>query len=140
MNATTPRRIHHIDIVVRDLDKAETHYRKILGIEPRARESLDGRGIDLVRFKVGESWLILVQPTRDDSPVAAFLDTHGEGFFHMALEVEDIERAAHELRDQEINLVNGEPRIGVDGWKLVDIELGETFGAMIQLVEAPEPT
>jgi methylmalonyl-CoA/ethylmalonyl-CoA epimerase len=139
MSTTTPRRIHHIDIVVKDLDLAAERYREILGIESQARESLDGRGIDLVRFKIGETWLILVQPTRDDSPVAAFLERHGEGFFHMAFEVADIEDAARALRDREINLVNRQPRIGVDGWKLVDIELSESFGAMIQLVEAPEP-
>jgi methylmalonyl-CoA/ethylmalonyl-CoA epimerase len=137
MAGTTPRRIHHIDIVVKDLEQAEARYRMILGIEPRARESHEKRGIDLVRFKVGETWLILVQPTRSDGPVADFLERHGEGFFHMAVEVADIESTARALRDREVGLVNHEPRVGVDGWKLVDIEPAETLGAMIQLVEDP---
>ena len=138
MNATAPRRIHHVDIVVEDLEQAEARYRKILGIEPRPRESFVDRGIDLVRFRIGETWLILVQPTRDDSPVADFLGRHGEGFFHMAFEVDDIEGAVRSLQDRKVELVNHEPRVGVDGWKLVDIELDESLGAMIQLVEAPE--
>ena len=137
MSPTAPRRIHHIDVVVEDLDRATERYRKVLGIEPHARESLPSRGIDLVRFRVGETWLILVQPTRDDSPVAAFLDEHGEGFFHMAIEVDDIEQRVDELRDGGVALSNEEPRIGVDGWRLVDIELAETMGAMIQIVEMP---
>ncbi len=140
MTPAVPRRVHHIDVVVRDLDQAEDRYRRVLGIEPLPRESLPGRGIDLVRFRIGETWLILVQPTADDSPVAAFLREHGEGFFHMAIEVEDIENEARSLTARGVRLVTTEPRTGIDGWKLIDIELDETFGAMIQLVEAPEKT
>jgi methylmalonyl-CoA/ethylmalonyl-CoA epimerase len=138
MTASSPRRIHHIDVVVRDLDQAEDRYRRVLGIEPLPRESLRGRGIDLVRFRIGETWLILVQPTDEDGPVASFLELHGEGFFHMAIEVDDIEETARTLQARDIRLVNTNPRIGIDGWKLVDIELDETLGAMIQLVEATE--
>ncbi len=138
MVAPVPRRVHHIDVVVRDLDQAENRYRRVLGIEPLQRESFAERGIDLVRFRIGETWLILVQPTDREGPVAAFLDEHGEGFFHMAIEVEDIARRATELESTGVALSNREPRIGVDGWKLVDIELKETMGAMIQLIEDPE--
>lgn len=138
MSDATPRRIHHIDVVVRDLDRAEEQYRKILGIEPIQRESLSARGIDLVRFRVGETWLILVQPTDETGSVAGFLREHGEGFFHMAVEVDDIEAETNALQANGVRLANTEPRIGIDGWKLVDIELEETLGAMIQLVEAPE--
>jgi len=138
MTASKPRRIHHIDVVVHDLDQAEDRYRRVLGIEPLPRETLPGRGIDLVRFRIGETWLILVQPTRDDSPVAAFLEEHGEGFFHMAIEIDDIEDEARALQSRGVRLTNSTPRIGIDGWKLVDVELEETLGAMIQLIEAPE--
>lgn len=138
MAAPEPRRVHHIDIVVRDLERATERYRLVLGIEPLARETLASRGIDLVRFRVGDTWLILVQPTRGDSPVAEFLRQHGEGFFHMAIEVDDVEVRARALAERGVRLVQTAPRIGVDGWKLIDIELDETFGAMLQLVEAPE--
>jgi len=138
MTSPAPRRVHHIDVVVRDLDRAVDRYRRVLGFEPLLRESLPGRGIDLVRFRIGETWLILVQPTSDESPVAVFLEEHGEGFFHMAIEIDDIDQEARALRARNVRLVNSEPRIGIDGWKLIDIELEETLGAMIQLVEAPE--
>jgi methylmalonyl-CoA/ethylmalonyl-CoA epimerase len=138
MAGNDARRIHHIDVVVEDLDRAEAKYRAVLGVEPEPRESFPPRGIDLVRFRVGETWLILVQPTRDDSPVAVFLAEHGEGFFHMAVEVDDIEQRASDLIANGIELANRSPRTGVDGWKLVDVELAETMGAMIQLIEEPE--
>lgn len=138
MPGATSRRLHHLDIVVRDLDRAEARYRQVLGVEPLPREDLPERGIELVRFRIGETWLILVRPTDETGPVATFLAEHGEGFFHLAVEVGDIEARARALTSEGVRLANTEPRIGVDGWKLVDVELDETFGAMVQLVEDPE--
>ena len=130
------KRIHHIDFVVRDLDRAAERYRTLFGFEPEPKETLPERGIELVRFRVGETWLILVQPTRDDSPVAAFLEEHGEGYFHLAFEVDDVETAARDMADRGVALRDSAPRTGLDGWKLVDIEPEETFGALMQLIEA----
>jgi methylmalonyl-CoA/ethylmalonyl-CoA epimerase len=138
MAETTPRRIHHIDVVVEDLAHAVEQYRKVLGVEPCPRESLPSRGIDLARFRIGETWLILVQPTRAESPVAAFLEQNGEGFFHMAIEVDDVEAAADGLKSLGVRLVDDTPRVGVKGWRLVDVNVEETLGAMVQLVEAQE--
>lgn len=138
MTVSNPRRVHHIDVVVRDLDQAEDRYRRVLGIDPLPRETLPERAIDLVRFRIGETWLILVQPTSSAGPVAAFLDEHGEGFFHMAIEFEDVESQARDVEARGVRLANNSPRIGIDGWKLIDVELTETLGAMIQFVEAPE--
>ena len=133
-----PRRIHHIDVVVRDLDHAVEQYRKVLGIDPCPRESLPSRGIELARFRIGETWLILVQPISDQGPVAEFLAQNGEGFFHMAIEVDDIEARAREMKARGIRLDNDTSRLGVEGWKLIDIKIEETLGAMMQLVETQE--
>ena len=133
------QRIHHLDIVVRDLDQATERYRAILGQEPRGRETLPARGIDLVRFRLGETWLVLVQPTRDDSPVMEFLRSHGEGFFHIAYEVASVDGIGQALAEQGIGVVNEVPRRGVEGWKLVDLEMADTLGVMTQMVEPVDP-
>ena len=135
MVSSAPRRIHHIDLVVRDLDRAEAQFRKVLGVDPEPREALPDRGVVLARFRIGETWLILVQPVRDDSPVAAFLEQNGEGFFHIAIEVGDVEARVKDLIGAGIEVMNETPRLGVEGWKLIDIEVDQTHGAMIQMIE-----
>jgi methylmalonyl-CoA/ethylmalonyl-CoA epimerase len=129
------QRLHHIDFVVRDLDRAANRFAAIFGVEPLERERLEDRGVELVRFDIGGLWIALVQPTRDDSPVRAFLDHHGEGFFHIAFKVEDVEREAARIEGDGIRLVNRAPRLGVEGWKLVDLEMGDTFGVSTQLIQ-----
>jgi len=129
------RRVHHIDFVVRDLDAATARYSQILGVAPRAREKLDSRGVELVRFEVGDLWIILVRPVRPDSPVQAFLDRYGEGFFHIAYQVDDVAAEAARLAGEGVRLVNATPRRGVEGWKLIDLEIDDTFGVTTQLAE-----
>lgn len=127
------QRVHHIDFVVRDLDRAVERYRRIFDVEPLAREELRERGVELVRFRLGGIWIILVQPVRDDSPVMDFLKRYGEGFFHIAYRVDSVETAARELDERGVR--RHEPRRGVDGWKLLDLEMEETCGVMTQLIE-----
>lgn len=129
------RRVHHIDFVVRDLDAAAERYQKILGVEPLERERLEDRGVELARFDLGTVWIILVQPVRDDSPVAAFLDRNGEGFFHVAYKVDDVEAEADRLRRAGIGLAEEGVRRGVEGWKLLDLDSSGTFGVYTQLIE-----
>ncbi len=129
------QRAHHIDFVVRDIDRAASRFAAIFGVEPLERERLEDRGVEVVRFDVGGLWIALVQPIRDDSPVQAFLDKHGEGFFHIAFKVEDVETEAARMESEGIRLVNRIPRLGVEGWKLVDLEMEDTFGVYTQLIQ-----
>jgi methylmalonyl-CoA/ethylmalonyl-CoA epimerase len=85
--------------------------------------------------RLGDVWVVLVQPLRPDSPVQHFLDEHGEGFYHVAYRVKDVAMAAAALKATGVKLINEEPRRGVEGWKLVDLAMTETFGVMTQLVE-----
>ena len=128
-------RAHHIDFVVRDLDEAVARFTTIFGVEPLERERLEDRGVELVRFDIGGLWIALVQPISDDSPVQAFLDKHGEGFFHIAYKVDDVEVEAARLEAEGLRLMNREPRRGVEGWKLVDVDMSETFGVYTQLIQ-----
>ena len=127
--------MHHLDFVVRDLDAAVERYSRILGVEPRGRERLEERGVELVRFELDNVWLVLVQPVGSRGPVKRFIDEHGEGFFHIGLEVGDVVAEAARLEGEGIKLTNRTPRRGVEGWQLVDLDMDETFGVYLQLVQ-----
>lgn len=129
------RRVHHVDFVVEDLDEAVERFTRVFGREPEAPEGLEHRGVRLARFDLEGMWLILVQPVTADSPVRAFLDRHGEGFFHMGFLVDDLQAEVDRLESEGVTLQSREPRSGLDDWRLIDVALSETMGVMIQLVE-----
>jgi len=131
------KRVHHINFLVRDLETAIRRYQELLGVTLYAREDLDSRGVRLARFRVGEVWIVLVQPVSDEGAPADHLRRHGEGFFLISYEVDDVVRAAVDVKAKEGKLLNENPRTGISGWKLIDIDPVDTFGAQIQLTETP---
>ncbi len=138
MSRPVAQRVHHVDIVVRDLDRAVKRYQAVLGLRPGPRERLPERGVELVRFRVGETWIVLVEPTARSGQVWEFLNANGEGFFHIAIEFDDVVAAASAVEADGIRLLRPWPRHGLDGWKLVDLAVEDTAGAMLQLAEVQE--
>ena len=127
-----PQRIHHINFIVRDLERAARAWERVLGRPADSRDQLPDRGVDIVRFRLGETWLVLVQPVRDGTLPARHLAEHGEGFFLMALDVEDLDTEV--LRLGESSFV-GPARIGLDDWRVRDLESEQLGTALIQLAQ-----
>ncbi len=132
------KRIHHIDYVVRDLDQAVSAYEKIFQIHLEKKLRFDERGVELAWFHLEGIKIILVSPIRLDSPVQKFLDDHGEGFFHIAYEVDDLDAATEHFKGNAVQMVSDQKRPGVEGWDIIDLDLKETFGVFTQLIEKRE--
>jgi len=73
--------IHHVNFVVKDVEQAILRYQNILNGANFEMNNLENRAILTARTKVGETWLILVQPLDKTSILARHLTEHGEGFF-----------------------------------------------------------
>ncbi len=103
---TTPfRELHHICIVVRDIDRSVAYYESI-GIGPwqdypplTEYTRLTAPNPDAfyaLRYKLvnlGHMQLQLCQPPELDCPQRRFLDSRGEGVFHIGFEA-DVDEAA----------------------------------------------
>ncbi len=131
-------RIYHLGYAVEDIDAAARFYAENFGAEPSEREVVEEQGIVARMFRVGESQIELVQPTHPDSPVGRFLAKHGEGFHHVAFEVEDLEAALAGLRGNGVELVDERPRIGAGGTRMAFVHPKGAFGVLTELVELPE--
>lgn len=126
------KNIHHINFLVRDLGTAIPRFEKVLGMSVSATDHLDERGVDLARFRLGESWLILVQPVKSGTVPWRHLQEHGEGFFLLSLEVDDLDQERDRLgRDA----FSSPPRRGLDDWLVADIDPGLTAGAQFHFTQ-----
>ena len=123
--------VHHINFLVRDLDEAVAKYERILNKPVDSRDVLADRGVDIARFKLGSTWLMLVKPTRPGTAPARHLEQHGEGFFLLSLAVDSLAEQARRLGDDAFS---GPPRCGLDGWEVRDLDLSQTFDAQLQFV------
>lgn len=126
--------IHHINFVVEDLEAAVERFERILGQNVERRDGLPGRGALTARFKLGPTWLVLVQPTDPDGVPGRHLAAHGEGFFLCSLGVDDLDATADRLREAGVGLA-GPPRRGLDNWRVQDLLPDYSLGEQFQITE-----
>lgn len=112
--------IHHLNLLVRDIDAAIDRYTQLLGGVP-LRETLPQRGVATARFRLGDTWFVLVQPTTADGPVARHLAEHGEGLFLVSFGVDELESACARAQTNGLSTVDFAPRDGLDGWRVADL-------------------
>ncbi len=130
-------RIYHLGYAVEDIEAASRFYMENFGVLPGEPEVVEEQGIIATMFKVGESTIELVQPTHPDSPVGKFLAKRGEGFHHVAFEVDDLPGALAELKRNGVNLIDEEPRKGAGGMRIAFVHPEGAFGVLTELVELP---
>ena len=130
-------KIYHLGYAVEDIEAASRFYVENFGAEPTAPEVVEEEGMIVAMFRVGESMVELVQPTGPDTPVGRFLARRGEGFHHVAYEVDDLEDALRELRQNGVEIIDEEPRVGAGDTRMAFVHPRSTFGVLTELVELP---
>ena len=131
-------RIHHLGYAVEDVEAASRFYRENLGALPGELEVVEEQGIVATMFRVGESRVELVQPTCLDSPVGRFLARRGQGFHHVAYQVDDLEVVLARLQSNGVELIDERPRVGAGGTRMAFVHPKGTFGVLTELVELPD--
>lgn len=131
-------RIHHLGYAVEDLEASRRFYESMFGVRTGEPEEVEEQGIVASMFRVGESRVELVQPTRPDSPVGKFLAKRGEGFHHVAFGVDDIQTALGRLKESGVELIDEEPRVGVAGSRMAFVHPRGAFGVLTELVQTSE--
>ena len=132
------KKIDHIGVAVKDLEKAISLYQDVLGMEIGGRDEVPAQKVRLAFVPVGDTRLELLEPTQEDSNIAKFIENRGEGVHHIALEVDDIEAALEKLKAQDVRLINKEPVAGAHNTRIAFLHPKETNGVLLELVQKPE--
>ena len=127
--------IDHVAIAVRDLDEAIASYREAFGATVDHREVVDNDGVEEALLKVAQSYIQLVAPTRDDSPVAKYLEKKGEGLHHVGFRVDDCAAALEHLKAEGHKVIDELPRPGSRGTTVAFIHPKAIHGTLIELVQ-----
>jgi methylmalonyl-CoA/ethylmalonyl-CoA epimerase len=127
--------IDHVAIAVRDLDAAVAWYSEALGAEVTHRERIESDGVEEALLAVADSYIQLLTPTRDDSPVAKFLERKGEGIHHVGYRVADCAAAIEQLKAAGAEMIDAAPRPGSRGTTVAFVHPRGAYGTLIELVQ-----
>jgi len=126
--------LHHVAVVVADLDEALARYRA-LGFSGGERFVLAQQAVEVATLRSGTGWIELIRPTDPDGPIARYLAKRGEGVHHVAYAVPDLIAALNDLEAAGIRLIDTTPRIGAHGWRIAFVHPESCAGVLTELVQ-----
>lgn len=127
--------IDHIAIAVEDLDAAIDDYRETFGALVDHREIVESDGVEEALLKVAESYIQLLAPTTEDSPVAKYLARKGPGLHHVGYRVADCAEALEAVKAQGHRVLDEKPRPGSRGTTVAFVHPKSLQGTLIELVQ-----
>lgn len=127
--------IDHVAIAVNDLDAAIADYEAAFGATVTHREVVESDGVEEALLKVAESYVQLLTPVREDSPVAKYLAKKGEGLHHIGYRVDDCHVALERLKTLGYQVLDDAPRPGSRGTTVAFVHPKALHGTLIELVE-----
>jgi methylmalonyl-CoA/ethylmalonyl-CoA epimerase len=127
--------IDHVAIAVQDLEAAIAYYAETFGATVDHRERVESDGVEEALLKVADSYIQLLTPIREDSPVAVYLEKKGEGLHHVGYRVADCAAALQSVKEHGGRAIDQEPRPGSRGTTVAFIHPKGAFGTLIELVQ-----
>ncbi len=129
------KKIQHIGVAVKDLKSAIDFYENVLGLKVKHIEVVEDQKVKVAFIPIGETNIELLEATDDDSPVAKHIEKRGEGIHHIALAVDDIEKALEDAKTKGITLIDEKPRVGAHNDKIAFLHPKSTHKVLLELVE-----
>ena len=128
------RRIDHVSVAVRDLDKAREFFIDTLGGRELYSMAMPEQGFRWTTLELGTSCLLeIIDPLEGDGFLQRFLEKNGEGPHHITIQVDDIERVMAVLKEKGIETFGYSEELPC--WKEVFVHPKQAFGALIQFAE-----
>ena len=129
------KKIEHVGIAVKNLDKSNNLFKKLLGEASYKTETVAAEAVTTSFFRLGDQKIELLQALSIDSPVTRFLNKRGEGMHHLALHVEDIHKEIQRLEKEGFSFVSKTPTKGADNKMIVFLHPKTTNGVLIELCQ-----
>lgn len=130
-------KIHHVGIVVRDLEEAYGFYRDTLGLCVSKEDTVVDQGVKAALMPVGHSEIELLEPIREGTGIAKFLESRGGGMHHLCFETDDIDAELGRLKGIDTPLIDETARAGLAGM-IAFLHPKCTHRTLIELATPPE--
>ena len=128
------KRVDHVGIAVKNLDESVQFYES-LGFKASGYEVVAEQKVKVAFLPCGDSELELLESTEPDGPIARFIEKNGPGIQHIAIRVDDIDKALEELKAKEVRLIDQVPRYGAGNARIAFVHPKATGGVLLELTQ-----
>ena len=130
-------RVDHVGIAVNNLEETLKFYEDVLGVKCEGTEVVEEQKVKVAFLPIGETELELLESTTPDGPIAKFIGKNGGrgGIQHIAVRVDNIEKAIEEVKAKGYKMIDETPRYGAGGAKIAFCHPKGTDGVLFELSE-----
>jgi methylmalonyl-CoA/ethylmalonyl-CoA epimerase len=109
------KRIHHVGVVVPNLEEGLKFWRDTLGLEFIKSATIEDQGVKAALLNARGSEIELLEPLNPDGGVGKFLARRGGGLHHVCFESDSVDADLEAARAKGIPLIDQKPRKGLAG-------------------------
>lgn len=131
------KRVHHVAIVLRDLEAGLRFFRDHLGLPVRKVETVVEQDVRAALLDLANAELELLEPLSRESGIGRYLERRGEGLHHVCFTTPDIRAEIADLRARGQEVIDLEPRQGLAGL-ICFLHPRAHAGVLVELVEERE--
>ncbi|MBN6188465.1 methylmalonyl-CoA epimerase [Aneurinibacillus sp. BA2021] len=135
---SSPEKIEHIGIAVKNLDEAVQFYTQILGLKLIGFETVESEKVRVAFLEIGETHIELLEPTSEESAIAKFIEKKGQGIHHIALKVDNQEERLAKLKEAGVKLISDTPKLGAHNNMVAFLHPKATQGVLLELCQKAE--
>ncbi|NNF03400.1 MAG: methylmalonyl-CoA epimerase [Rhodothermales bacterium] len=125
-------KLEHVGIAVADIEETIQIFENLFGARPYKSEEVNSEGVRTHFYEAGGTKIELLESTREDSPIARYIERHGPGLHHLAFAADDAADALSRIRDSGYRVLSEEPRPGADGKLIFFVHPKDAGGVLVE--------
>jgi len=128
-------RIDHVGIATNSISQSSIFW-KILGFINSGEHIVEEQGVKVRYMDAKEGARIeLLEPLRDNTPIANFIKKNGPGIQQIAVSVTNIEEIIEKLKSSGVRMINEKPTKGAGDKLIAFIHPSSTGGVLVELIQ-----
>ena len=128
------KKLDHVAVVVRRLDAGADTLERALGLRATQRETRATQAVKLAMLSLRNTRLELLEPLDPQGPLGRFLEAHGEGLYHICVEVDSVDDTLQSIVQRGVALTDRAGRQTPVG-KIVFLPPQAARGVTVELIE-----
>ncbi|XP_065060160.1 methylmalonyl-CoA epimerase, mitochondrial-like [Rhopilema esculentum] len=130
-------KLNHVAIAVPDMEKACKLYKDAFKANVSEKVPQPEHGVYTVFVELGNTKIELLSVYGENSPIAGFFKKNpAGGIHHICIEVDDVRQAMESMKENNIRVLDKEPKIGAHGKPVVFLHPKDCGGVLIELEES----
>ena len=125
-------RFHHAGVATENAESLAFLYEDLFDTEIAHEEWFDGMKVMFLELE--EGYFELLEP-QEEGTISRYLESHGPGLHHLAVETDDVEAALEAAADVGVDRIDEEPRRGAWGHRVAFLHPDSTGGVLFEFVE-----